>query len=163
MNEARVRSCGTPMPRDSRTGAWPPGLTLTGVCVLLVAMCGCLPVRSRTSVIGTYELREAGQKITLDLHGDSTFVETIQFATGQTDRRIGKWLWSSGRVGLDELWIPPSFAPDYILRADSRAEGGRPKYTQPGYWSISAENHWGTVTLELFDGVSFRMVRRLNE
>lgn len=67
---------------------------------------------------------------------------------------------NNGYLNFDELWIPKSFAPDYILQADAGSGPDRPKYTEPGHWVLSAESHWGTVTLQVFEDVSFRMVER---
>jgi hypothetical protein len=53
-------------------------------------------------------------------------------------------------LGLYGLWIPRSFAPDYILKADSEAKVSTQKYTEPGYWAIRPENHWGRIVLSIF-------------
>jgi hypothetical protein len=152
---------------------WIPAMTearrLTAPLVAMVtaALCGsltgCYTVRSRASVVGVYELHAGRQKITLELRPNGVFSELIESGPGVVEKRTGKWNWSAGRLGMEDLWIPKAFAPDYILRADSEAGAGQPRYTEPGYWSVSTESHWGTIVLEIFpDGdVSFRKVRDL--
>jgi hypothetical protein len=80
-------------------------------------------------------------------------------ASGQVDKRTGRWDWGAGRLSFDELSIPKSFAPNYLRPTES---SGSPKYTEPGHWSISPENHWGTVVLPIFpnEDVNFKMVKR---
>ena len=156
-------------PWRSRPSGRPPDLrwaTLllgAGMAALISALVACIPVRSRSDVIGVYELNAERQKITLQVFPDQSFTESIQFSSGQVERRAGKWHWTSGSVGFEGLWIPKSFAPEYILRADSRADARQPRYTEPGYWSVSAENHWGTVVLAVFPDadINFKMVKRL--
>jgi hypothetical protein len=159
---------------DNRYGANPSqriGWRCLPVLILAVALSSCLPARSQSDVVGVYELRQGKQKITLEMLPAGTFTETILFTSGQTAKRTGQWSWASGRVGLEGFWIPRSFAPDYILRADSETGSPsqdwrwrppfQPKYTDPGYWSVSAERHWGTTTLSIFPDaeVEFRMVK----
>ncbi len=134
----------------------------TALAALIGALVACIPVRSMSDVIGVYELNAGRQKITLQVTPDQSFTESIQFSSGQVERRVGKWHWNSGSVGFDGLWIPKSFAPEYILQADSRADGRHQRYTEPGYWSVSAENHWGTVVLAVFPDadINFKMVQR---
>ena len=142
------------------SGSWAAFLLVAASSALVA----CIPARSKASVIGVYELKVERQKLTLELASDGSFTETIQFASGQVEKRVGQWNWMPGRVGLTGLWIPREFAPDYIHRADSEVGSGQPKYTEPGYWSVSAENHWGTTLLSVFpdDDVNFRMVKRLH-
>jgi len=156
-------------PRRLRPSGGPPDIrraTLllgTAMAALIGTLVACIPVRSRSDVIGVYELNADRQKITLQLSPDQSFTESIQFSSGQAERRAGTWHWTSGSVGFEGLWIPKSFAPEYILRADSRADARQQRYTEPGYWSVSAENHWGTVVLAVFPGadINFKMVKRL--
>jgi hypothetical protein len=63
-------------------------------------------------------------------------------------------------VSFDGLWIPKSFAPDYIEQADAQSSSSQPKYTDPGTWAVSAEHHWGTITLAVFPDadIDFKMV-----
>lgn len=123
---------------------------------------GCYPVRSRADAIGHYELNAEHDKIALDVSSDGSFTETITWASGKIDKQEGKWNWSSGRIGFDRLWIPKSFAPDYIKQVDSGPDTNQPKYTEPGYWSVSVEKHWGTTTLAVFPDadIGFRMVNQ---
>lgn len=121
------------------------GITATA-CLLFY---GCVPIQSGPKLAGTYVLQAGSQRITLELRLDQTFVETIQYDPAKTERRVGKWDWTANRIGLYDLWIPPSFAPQYILTSDEKS-GSSPKYTQPGYWAIRAENHWGKVILPIF-------------
>lgn len=129
--------------------------------ILLGGLLACTVVRSEHEVTGTYELNVDRQRITLEILTNETFVETIHLANGGTERRVGKWRWASERINFDGLWIPESFAPDYIRQADSRSDRGQPRYTDPGNWSVSAESHWGTVVLPVFPDadIDFRMIR----
>jgi hypothetical protein len=130
-------------------------LTLVGT------LATCVPVRSKSSVVGVYELSGDHRRIVLDLTADGQFTETITSRSGSVEKRTGKWLWNNDGLSLDELWIPKEFAPDYILQADSES-GTQPKYTVPGHWSVSPEYHWGTVVFEVFPDadVSFRKISR---
>lgn len=127
--------------------------------VLSLALIGCGVVRSRSDVIGVYELTAGAQKITLEVSPDENFTEIILFAAGQEERRTGTWRWKSGRVSFDGLWIPKPFAPEYIRREDAESNTEQPKYTEPAYWSIFPERHWGAITLPIFPDVSFKMVK----
>jgi len=122
---------------------------------------GCTSVRSELEVTGVYELYADSQKITLEVFPDGTFAETIVFAPGHVEKRVGRWHWAQGRMGFDVLWIPESFAPDYVRRADSRAGGGQPKYTDPEHWLVTPEKYWGTISLPIFpdDDIHFTMVQ----
>jgi hypothetical protein len=124
-------------------------------------MTGCTIVKSESDVMGEYELRAGDGKIVLQVSPDKNFSETIYWPTGKVESRSGKWLWNKHIINFDQLWIPPAFAPDYILQADASAEK-QPKYTEPGHWAIQPERHWGTVTLSIFPDadVNFKMTRR---
>jgi hypothetical protein len=117
---------------------------------LIGVLAGCTSVRSELEVTGVYGLYADSQKITLEVFTDGTFTETIVFAPRHVEKRVGRWRWAQGRMSFDVLWIPESFAPDYIRRADSRSDGGQQKYSDPGHWSIMAEKHWGTIILPIF-------------
>lgn len=119
----------------------------------------CFPSRSRPDVIGAYELKVGNQTIALVLSPDGHFDETIRFSPGQTQVLSGKWSWVAGRVGFEDLWIPESYAPDHIRRSDIKASRGQPKYTEPGYWSMSAESHLGTILLAVFPDDDVYFVR----
>ena len=133
-------------------------LCLMALIVLSAALEACI-VRSGSSVVGNYVLSTARERITLTISADGTFAETIMLASGQVDKRTGRWEWSAGRLSFDELSIPKSFAPDYLRPTKPN---GSPKYPEPGYWSISPENHWGTIVLPIFpnEDVNFKMVKR---
>lgn len=123
----------------------------------------CGQVQDRSELIGSYEMKAAGQVIYLDLRPSGNFIETLHLGARPTDKRRGKWFFKDNRLGLDGLWIPRSFAPDYILEADSEAETqGHSKYTDPGYWSIMPEKEWGTLTLTIFPDadISFKKISR---
>jgi hypothetical protein len=124
-------------------------------------MTGCTIVKSESDVMGEYELRAGDGKIVLQVSPDKSFSETIYWPTGKVERRSGKWLWNKDTINFDQLWIPPAFAPDYILQTDALVEN-QPKYTEPGHWAIQPERHWGTVTLWIFPDadVNFKMTRR---
>lgn len=133
------------------------------VATLAATLAACYPAGSKPDVAGVYELRVDAQTITLVLSPNGSFTETILLAGGRADKREGRWTWGSGRIGLDGLSIPKSFAPAYILRADSGSGGEQPRYTEPGYWSLAPEKHWGTMVLPVFPdaNVYFEMVRHL--
>jgi hypothetical protein len=140
------------------------GIGTAGTVVVLILigwLVGCSSVRSKAEVAGLYELSAEGQKISLEVFPNETFAETIVFAGGRVEKRAGRWHWAYGRMSFQGLWVPESFAPDYIRRADSGAGSGQPKYTDPGHWSIKAERHWGTVVLPIFPDadINFAMVR----
>lgn len=110
--------------------------------------------------MGRYELKVGNDRIDLDLASNQSFTETIRWASGKVEQRTGKWYWNRSSVSLDGLWIPKSFAPDYIKATDAKDGSNQPKYTEPGNWAVSAERHWGTVTLAVFPDadIYFRMV-----
>ena len=123
-------------------------------------------VKSESDVLGEYELRAERGKIVLNIAPDKSFSETIYWPNKQVESRSGKWLWSQNGISFDQLWIPSEFAPDYILQADASAKANKqPKYTDPGYWSIRPERHWGTVTLSIFPDadLNFKMVKRFSQ
>lgn len=135
-------------------------VSAASLVILSCALVGCYYVTSKPDVIGLYELKVGHDRINLEIAPDDRFTETIQWASGKVEKRTGTWRWNNGSLSFDELWIPKSFAPDYILQADAESGPNQPKYTEPGHWTLSAENHWGTVTLEIFPDadISFRMV-----
>ena len=136
------------------------------IAALAVAMVltlnGCTLNPSRADVLGKYELKgtDAGA-ITLSLRGDGTYSESIISPSNREDHRSGTWTLSGGSVNLNELWIPKEFAPDYIIQADEQKSPPMPKYTEPGYWSLSAEKRWGVVFLTVFpdDDIEFKRVQ----
>ena len=132
------------------SAAWLVGLSY--------AFVACHSVRSKPDVVGLYELKVGHDRISLEIATDDRFTETIRWASGKVEKRTGTWHWKNGFLSFDELWIPKSFAPDYILQADAESGPNEPKYTEPGHWVLPAESHWGTVTLEVFEDVSFRKV-----
>jgi hypothetical protein len=133
---------------------------LIGLLILSSALIACYPVGSKADLIGLYELKAGNDRISLELSSDQTFTEAITWASGKVERRTGKWYWKDGDLSLDELWIPKSFAPDYILAADAESGPNQPKYTDPMNWAVSAEMHWGKVELIIFpdSDVYFTMV-----
>jgi len=136
--------------------AWP-----AIVLGLMGVLSGCYMVKSKSDVTGTYELKVDANKISLDVLQDGRYEETITWANGHVEKRAGQWTWWPGHIGFDDLWIPKDFAPDSIRRADESSSSNRPKFTEPIAWSMSAENHWGTVILPVFpdEDVNFRMIR----
>jgi len=132
--------------------------------LILAFMIGCSQVRSQSDVIGEYELKVKTGRIELQLSPDGIFSETIFRPTGKVENRRGKWLWAEQGISFDQLWIPPEFAPDYILQADASANANKqPKYTEAGHWFIRPEKHWGSIILPIFPDadVMFKMVRGL--
>jgi hypothetical protein len=141
----------------------PPLLSLFALITLATFCCGlvgCWMVTSRADVIGQYGLSAGGGRISLTLSSDGTFIENVLWASGKVESLTGTWKWSNGDLAFDNLWIPRAFAPDYIIQADSRQTSDGPKYTEPGHWSVSAERHWGKVTIAVFPGadVEFKIV-----
>jgi hypothetical protein len=136
-------------------------LRLIGVAALAGSFVACVSVHSSTEVMGAYVLSDGNQKITLDLRTNGTFSEAILFNPARTEVRQGEWHWKNGWLSLEGLWIPASFAPDYIQQADSKSGSGQPKYSEPGHWAIKPEKHWGKMVLPVFPdgGIEFKMVR----
>jgi hypothetical protein len=133
------------------------------IVALSIISSGCSIVKSESDILGEYELRVGQGKIGLKMLPDKSFSETIYWPNGKVQNLSGKWIWAEGGISFNQLWIPPEFAPDYILQADSSATANRqPKYTEPGHWSIRAEKHWGTVTLPIFPDAdtSFQKIKR---
>jgi hypothetical protein len=133
---------------------------MIALAILSSALVACYPIRSKPDVVGRYELKVGNDRIDLDLASNESFTETIRWASGKVEQRTGKWYWNRSSVSLDGLWIPKSFAPDYIKATDAKDGSNQPKYTEPGNWAVSAERHWGTVTLAVFPDadIYFRMV-----
>src|SRR5262249_40395483 len=134
-------------------------LSMAVLVTMSSAIVGCHFVEAKSDVIGFYELKAGHDLIRLELAPDEHFTETIRWASGKTEKRTGTWQLTNGTLNLDELWIPQSFAPEYILHADAESGPNQPKYTEPGHWSISPVSYWGTITLEVFEDVSFKKVR----
>jgi hypothetical protein len=135
-------------------------MSVGSVVTLSCALVACHSVRSKPDVVGFYELRAGHDLINLEIAPDEHFTETIRWASGKVEKRTGTWHWNNGFLGFDELWIPKSFAPDYILQADAESGPDRPKYTEPGHWTLPAESHWGTITMPIFPDadINFRKV-----
>jgi len=135
----------------------PHGLLL--VIALLLPSGACVYVQSRAGVVGTYQLGSKHQQIVLELSSDGNFTETISYMKGEVTKHVGRWDFkpASYDVTFDSLWIPKEFAPDSIVRADEESKG-RPKYTEPGPWTVTPTFEWGTVVLDLFpdDDIAFR-------
>jgi hypothetical protein len=148
---------------EMTTTQQPARSVLLLVLATLLFASGCTMVKSESDVLGEYELNVGKGRIELKILPDKSFSETIFWPTGKMENRSGKWLWAENGIGFDQLWIPPEFAPDYILQADAEAKANKqPKYTEPGYSWGRPEKHWGTVTLPIFPDadVNFKMVRR---
>ena len=135
---------------------------MSAVILLAYISVACGTVNSAAEVTGVYELRAGTQKIMLEVRTDGRYSETILFGAGKTETREGVWHWALGGISFEGLWVPESFAPDYIRRADSKAKAGQPRYTEPGHWSIKPERHWGKTLLPVFpdDDLNFEMVKR---
>lgn len=118
-------------------------------------------VKSEADVLGEYELKVGTNKIALKIFPDKSFSEEITWQGDKLQNRSGKWLWANDGISFDQLWIPPEFAPQYILQADASAsENKQPRYTEPGHWSIRPERHWGKVILPIFpdEDTEFKMI-----
>lgn len=59
-------------------------------------------------------------QITLTLSPDGEFKEHT-VASGNFSSVAGTWSVRDGNIDFDRLWIPPAFAPQYILHADNQA------------------------------------------
>jgi hypothetical protein len=143
-----------------RTGKFRTSLLMAVLATLSSVLVACYQVKSKPEVIGLYELKVGQNQIDLDVSADESFTETIKWASGKVEKRIGRWYWNRGSIAFDSLWIPKPFAPDYINQADAQSGPKQPKYTEPGNWAVSAEKHWGTMTLTVFPDadINFRMV-----
>lgn len=165
MQWAQLMKTGSNRLAVGRWGAqWSIGgrilLPLAILAVFCAALVGCYSVKSKSEIVGVYELQVGRDRISLMVSPDQSFTETIQWASGKAEKRTGKWYWNRGSVSFDSLWIPKSFAPDYIEQADAESSSSQPKYTDPGTWAVSAEHHWGTITLTIFPDadIYFKMV-----
>ena len=148
-----------------RTHFQPARIVLLVVLATFLLTNGCTMVISESDVLGEYELKVGTGKIELKILPDKSFSERIFWSTGKVENRSGKWVWTENGIGFDQLWIPPEFAPDYILRADAEATANRqPKYTEPGYSWGRPEKHWGTVMIPIFPDadVRFQMIRKFH-
>jgi hypothetical protein len=129
--------------------------------MLSVFMTGCNVTPSRQDVAGTYVLKgRTSDQITLRLSPDGEFKEHM-VASGNFSSVAGTWSVRDGNIDFDRLWIPPAFAPQYILHADKQAvASGQPKYTEPGHWDASVEKWRGRMKIEFFPNadVEFLMV-----
>jgi hypothetical protein len=128
---------------------------------MLLSLNGCMMVKSESAILGEYELKVGVNTIALKVFPDKSFSERITWQGGKVQNYSGKWIWAKGGISFDRLWIPPEFAPQYILQADASAsENKQPKYTEPGHWIVSPERHWGTVILPIFPDADteFKMI-----
>ena len=136
------------------------------IVAMLLSLNGCMMVNSESEVLGEYKLRVGANEIALKILPDKSFSERIAWQGGKVQNHSGKWMWTQEGIGFDKLWIPPEFAPQYILQADASASDNKqPKSTEPIYWFIKPESHWGTVVLTIFpdDDIEFRMVSRASQ
>jgi hypothetical protein len=129
------------------------------IIALIAVTCACMPIRSKQELTGTYELNGEKQKIRLEVFPDGSFSETIISASGRIEKSEGNWQWKAGFINFDKLWIPQSFAPDYILKSDA---SGRTQFTVPGYWSITPEKYWGKVVLSVFPDSNINFIMQQN-
>jgi hypothetical protein len=136
-------------------------IRIFGLCLLCLCLSACWRVRSRPDVIGHYELGSGGQEISLEIRPNGTYEEIITTAHVVVDRRAGKWQWATGRVDFSSLWIPRTFAPDYIIQADATSGPEEFKYTEPGHWSLGAEKHFGQVILVVFPKADVNFTRAI--
>jgi hypothetical protein len=141
-----------------------------GRLVLIVAMLlslnGCMMVKSESDVLGEYELKVGANKIALKIAPDKSCSERITWQGGKVQSNSGKWMWAKEGIDFDQLWIPPEFAPQYILQADASAsENKQPKYTESGHWFIRPERHWGKVILPIFPDADteFKMISHASQ
>jgi hypothetical protein len=154
------------MHMNARTQSKWANIWLVLVGTMLVSLSGCMMVKSESDVLGEYELKVEANKIALKVSPDKSFSEEIAWQGGKVQSHFGKWMWAKEGIDFDQLWIPPEFAPQYILQADSRAsENKQPKYTEPGHWFIRPEWHWGRVILPIFPDadIEFKMVSRVSQ
>jgi hypothetical protein len=105
---------------------------------------GCVPVVSKSSVVGVYEMRGDQQKIELTLSADGTFAEVVSLPSGKETRR-GKWKWSDNILTFDDLWIPRSFVPTTMQVG-----------FESGSWSVSPTYRWVRVVIDLFPMKTFQ-------
>src|SRR3954471_11894059 len=120
---------------------------LLSILIPIVIIIGCSTVRSKTDVVGTFELEERGNKIVLVLSPSGRYSETIKWQTGKVEERTGIWRWGDGRIGFEGFRIPKEFAPAYIVRQDQNVGPSGARYTEPGSWSMSVERRWGRVVI----------------
>ena len=136
------------------------------IVAMLLSLNGCTMVKSESDVLGEYELKLGANKIALKVSADKSFSEEITWQGGKVQNHSGKWMWANEGISFDQLWIPPKFAPQYILQADASVrENKQPKYTEPGHWFIRPEKHWGKVILPIFPDADteFKMVSQASQ
>lgn len=107
---------------------------------------------SKEALVGSYRLSANAGFIDLELFVDGSMVETIHARNGALTIRKGKWTPPSGdysQMGLDGLWVPTDFAPDYIQQAD-KYDGSGPKYSELGYWVLTPIYESGRIVLPIF-------------
>ena len=141
----------------------PPSMKVIAIFTVFFALfsSACNRVISRDSVAGTYELRHAAGTIELALLLDGSFTETIRPIRGQPTIRKGTWVSpsvGSPQIGLDGLWIPREFAPDFIQEAD-RMNGESVKYSIPGYWIATPSYQSGKIVIPVFPDADIKFER----
>lgn len=122
---------------------------------------GCREPLSKESIAGYYTLVVAAGTIELDLHSDGSFRETIRPVGKPSTTRNGGWAApdsTSPQIGLDGLWIPREFAPEFIQRADASSKGVT-KYTEPGYWIAKPSYEFGKIVIPIFPDADVKFVR----
>ena len=129
--------------------------------LVLCFVVSCNRPLSKEALVGSYRLSSNAGFIDLELVADGSLVESIHAKSGTVTIRKGKWTLPSGaysQIGLDGLWVPSDFAPDYINRADKYAGSG-PKYTELGYWVITPIYEFGRIVLPIFPDSDIEFVR----
>jgi hypothetical protein len=133
-------------------------------CVVMscVVSLACREPESERSLVGFYQLRHASGVIDLELLPEGKFIETIRPCAGAVSIRRGTWSppsRSANQIGLEGLWIPQEFVPDYLLDADVASRDGV-KFSEPGYWVLRPNYEFGALIIPLFPDAGVRFVRK---
>jgi len=124
------------------------------IVAMLLSLNSCMMIKSKSDVSGEYELKVGANNIALKISPDESFSERITWQGGKVQSHSGRWMWAKEGIDFDQLWIPPEFAPQYILQADASA-----------IQFIRPERHWGKVILPIFPDADteFKMISHASQ
>ena len=131
------------------------------VVFVIAMMTSCFPNRSRAAIPGEYELKAAGERITLKVAPNERFEETVYSSSGKAVSIEGRWQWYQGAASFVGLIIPEELTAEYIDQTESW-HGTRQPHNPITAWSFIPEDHWGTLVLPVFpdSDIEFRKVSR---
>jgi hypothetical protein len=121
---------------------------VAGMFLLFAGIIGCTMkrVESPNELIGVFKYFRNSQSITLNIHSDGCYTETIDFSSGDEYEIQGKWqLRKGGELSLDQLWIPKSFYPK------GNIDRGYTDYPNPVHVSTWPVRRWGKLCIVISD------------